>query len=84
MWFKLKRRKKYDFDNFNYYQRVSNIGTCRGFICAKAKRQQQHGFICAKAKRQQQHGFICAKAKRQQQHGFICAKAKRQQQHTIE
>ncbi|MFC9541112.1 hypothetical protein ACFTQ7_14640 [Lysinibacillus sp. NPDC056959] len=31
-----------------------------GFICAKAKRQQQD-FLCAKAKRQQQD-FLCAKA----------------------
>ncbi|QQP13325.1 hypothetical protein FJQ98_04490 [Lysinibacillus agricola] len=28
-------------------------GSSRGFVCAKAKRQQQ-GFVCAKAKRQQQ------------------------------
>ncbi|MEB2302674.1 hypothetical protein LAV72_24050 [Lysinibacillus xylanilyticus] len=46
--------------------RSANVAAAKGFVCAKAKRQQ-HGFNCAKAKRQQ-HGFNCAKAKRQQQH----------------
>ncbi|MGE7692435.1 hypothetical protein ACQKMI_25100 [Lysinibacillus sp. NPDC097214] len=33
--------------------RSANVAAAKGFVCAKAKRQQ-HGFNCAKAKRQQQ------------------------------
>ncbi|MFB7157906.1 hypothetical protein [Lysinibacillus sp. NPDC056232] len=34
-------------------KRSTNVATAKGFVCAKAKRQQK-GFICAKAKRQRQ------------------------------
>ncbi|MGE7913601.1 hypothetical protein [Lysinibacillus xylanilyticus] len=69
-------------------KRSANVAAATGFVCAKAKRQQQC-FICAKVQRQQK-GFICAKAKRQRQQqkrlierpqeALLCAKAKRQRQ----
>jgi len=41
-----------------FYLRESRSVSCKCFICAKAKRQQQC-FICAKAKRQLQMFYLC-------------------------